>query len=428
MPHETPPPAAGSSATSLPAPDSAGVRMPATASGTAGLAPAALQALGLSPTALQRAERVLQDDISSARLPGAVVLLSRRGQIAWHEAFGKRDPASPDPMRRDAIFRIYSMTKPIVSLAVMRLVEEGRLSLSDPISRWLPAFAAPRVLEAANGAAETVLRPASRPITVQDLLRHTAGLSYEFIAQGPLQQAYLDADLGSRKRDNAAFCDVLAKLPLTCDPGARWEYSRATDVLGRLVEIVADEPLGVHLARRFFQPLGMVDTGFFVPPAQHHRIAEPFPVDPDTGDEVRLLDPCRAPAFESGGGGLMSTSGDYARFLQMLVDKGRTAAGERLVARKTLELMTADHLGTIPAASDLLPPGHGFGLGFAVRTHAGLATVPGSVGQYFWSGIAGTTFWVDPKEEIFAILMTQAPGRRDHYRQLFRSLVYAALD
>lgn len=386
-----------------------------------------LAALGLRADALQRAEDVLSTDIAHGRLPGAVVLLSRRGRIAWHRALGRRDPASADPMRTDAVFRICSMTKPIVSLAVMRLVEEGRLLLSDPLSRWLPAFASTRVLEHGNDD-RAVLRPAARPITVQDLLRHTAGLSYEFIAEGPLQQAYQDADLGSRARDNAAFCETLARLPLAFDPGARWEYSRATDVLGRVVEVVADEPLGAHLARCFFRPLGMMDTGFSVPPEQHHRVAEPFATDPDTGEDVRLLDPRRVPAFESGGGGLMSTSADYARFLQMLADGGRTASGERLVGRKTIELMTADHLGTIPAASDLLPPGHGFGLGFAVRTHAGVATVPGSVGQYYWSGIAGTTFWVDPKEDLFAILLTQAPGRREHYRQLFRSLVYAALD
>jgi CubicO group peptidase (beta-lactamase class C family) len=209
-------------------------------------------------------------------------------------------------------------------------------------------------------------------------------------------------------------------------PGAQWEYSRSTDTLGRLVEVLSGRTLGEFLSERILDPLGMVDTGFHVPQEKQHRLADAFPSDPDSGAPVRLVKVTEPPRFESGGGGLVSTAIDYARFLQML-QNGGSLDGVRLVGRKTLEWMTADHLGTIPSQSTLLPPGHGFGLGFAVRLQAGIDTTPGSVGQYFWSGLAGTTFWVDPREELYALLLVQAPNQREYCRTLFRSLVYAAL-
>lgn len=386
------------------------------------------EALGLSSSALARAGDALRAEIARGRLPGAVALIARHGRVGWFEAFGRLRPDGDTPMSRDAIFRVYSMTKPIVSLAVMMLVEEGRLMLDDPLERHLPEFAALKVGRPDAAAPDGMrLEPLPRPVTLQDLLRHTSGMTYEFLGDEPVHRAYQQAGLGDPRRTNAELCAVLAGLPLLHAPGERWGYGRSTDVLGRVIEVATGVPLGEFLRARILAPLGMVDTAFHVAPAQHHRIAEPYPVDPDTGEPVRLLDPRRQPALEMGGGGLMSTAADYLRFLRMMIEGGR-AGDRRLVSRKTVELMTADHLGGIAADSPLLPPGHGFGLGFAVRTQAGQATAPGSVGQYFWGGIAATTFWVDPKEGMAAILLAQAPGRRDYLRQLFRALAYAAID
>ena len=211
-------------------------------------------------------------------------------------------------------------------------------------------------------------------------------------------------------------------------PGACWDYSRSTDVLGRIVEVVTGRTLGEELSTRIFQPLGMADTGFSVPTKQQNRIAEPFAIDPEARTPVKLIDHKRTAMFESGGGGLASTAMDYARFCAMLASHGALGK-ERILGRKTLELMSSDHLGPhVRRGSDLLPPGHGFGLGFAVRTAAGMTVVPGSKGLFYWGGIAGTTFWIDPQEDMFALLMIQAPGQRDYYRMLFRTLVYAAVE
>ena len=244
---------------------------------------------------------------------------------------------------------------------------------------------------------------------------------------GEVHRRYAAAKLHEPTQDNAEQARRLAALPLAHQPGTQWEYSRSTDLLGRLVEIASGQPLGAFLRERILQPLGMTDTAFHVEPAQQHRIAEPFAQDPDSGAAVKLFDPRRPPRFESGGGGLISTVPDYVRFLKMLAGGGRLDDA-RLVSRDTLAFMTADHLGGIRRDSPLLPPGHGFGLGFAVRTEPGVAPLPGSVGSYFWGGIAGTTFWVDPARELFAVMMVQAPVQRDEYRALFRTMVYAALD
>ena len=237
---------------------------------------------------------------------------------------------------------------------------------------------------------------------------------------------YAESGVASRRLTNAQACRTLASLPLLCRPGSRWEYSRSTDVLGRLIEVVSGMTLGEFLATRVTGPLGMVDTAFHAPASEHHRVAEPFLTDPVTGEAVKLFDPRTAPTMESGGGGLVGTAADYVRFMQMMMGGG-ALDGTRLLGRKTVELMTADHLGDIECDSPLLPPGHGFGLGFAVRLHAGISPMPGSAGLYYWGGIAGTTFWIDPAERLCAVLMLQAPGLRDYYRPLFRDMVYAAL-
>ncbi len=327
-------------------------------------------------------------------------------------------------MGTDAIFRIYSMTKPIVSVAVMMLWEEGRLLLSDPIGRYLPALASPKV-GIVTGSTYTSV-DVERPVTVQDLLRHTSGLTYEFRGDTPIHKAYAEARVARLKQTNAEQVEALGQLPLLHQPGTKWEYSRSTDVLGRLVEVISGQTLGTFLTDRVLGPLGMTDSGFSVPKSAQGRIAEPFAKDPEGGADVALLDVRRPAVFESGGGGLVASTMDYARFLAMLIGNGRLDR-TRMLGRKTIELMTSDHLGTITGSPDLLPPGHGFGLGFAVRTSSGIAPFPGTVGNYYWSGAAGTSFWVDPTERLFAVLMIQAPIQREHYRVLFRDLVYAAV-
>lgn len=386
--------------------------------------PATPEAAGFDPARLAGVGAMLRELVERKRLPGAVTLVMRRGRLAAFDALGVQDPATGAPMRRDSIFRIYSMTKPVVSVAAMRLFEAGRLLLSDPVARHLPEFAATRVQ--VEGAGGPRLVEPDRPMTVHDLLRHTAGLTYEFLAPAPVRRLYAEAGVHSPARTNAEQARVLAGLPLMHQPGSAWDYSRATDIVGRLVEVVAGETLARHLERTIFAPLGMVDTGFHVPAAHHGRIAEPFPKDPDGGLAIRLGDVRRRAAFESGGGGLVSTASDYARFLQMLLHGG-TLDGVRILGPKTVEYMTADHLGSIPAVGDLLPPGHGFGLGVAVRLATGVSAIPGSIGTYGWGGIAGTVFFVDPREQLAALLMIQAPAQREEFQQRFRNMVYSSL-
>jgi len=380
--------------------------------------------VGLNQSALDRLSAALHERTVSGHLPGAVALVARHGKVAYCNAFGRLDPASDAPMTTDAIFRIYSMTKPIVSVAVMMLWEEGRVLLSDPISKYIPSFADTKV-GVIEGSSYTLARPL-QPITVQDLLRHTSGLTYEFRGATPIHKAYAEARIARLKQSNEDQANGLAALPLRHQPGTVWEYSRSTDVLGRLVEVVSGQTLGAFLSDRILVPLGMTDSAFSVPEPHRHRIAEAFAKDPENNTNVALLDIRRPAIFESGGGGMVATTMDYARFCAMLLGNGRLGDA-RLLGRKTLELMTSDHLGPICGPPDLLPPGHGFGLGFAVRTSAGLAPFPGSVGNYYWSGAAGTSFWVDPVERLFAVLMIQAPVQREYYRVLFRDLVYAAI-
>ncbi len=387
---------------------------------------------GLHPERAARLLAVLQSEIDSKRLPGAVAMIVRHGKVALFESLGQQNPADASSMALDSIFRIYSMTKPIVSVAVLMLMEQGQLLLSDPVSKYLPEYAKQQV--ALEGDGESAYVAVSKSATVQDLLRHTAGLTYEFLGNSAVQKAYRNSKIGMslRDADNAEFSKTLAALPLQFEPGTMWEYSRATDVLGALVEAVSGQTLGDFLSQHIFNPLGMLETGFSVPPENHHRLAEPFKNDPDGGIQLRLINIQTPPKFESGGGGLASTAHDYARFLQFMLNKGELD-GVRLLGSHTVDFMTADHLGDIPvnragASGDLLSPGHGFGLGFAVRKETGITSVPGSAGLYFWGGIAGTTFFVDPKLDMFAILMIQAPNQRDYYRPLFRSLVYAALE
>ncbi|SDR32505.1 CubicO group peptidase, beta-lactamase class C family [Rhizobiales bacterium GAS191] len=379
---------------------------------------------GLSPQGLAKLTAVMRREVETKHVPGVSMLISRGGKIAFRENVGALRPGGP-AMRSDGIFRIYSMTKPIVSVAIMTLVEDGLLWLSDPVAKFIPEMSNPQVGVEKNGKLELV--PAERPITIQDLLRHTSGLTYGFLGTSVVQRLYAEAPLRSQDITSAGHVAALAKLPLLDQPGTHWHYSHSTDVLGRVVEIISGETLGAFLKERILGPLGMVDTGFHAPADKHERLAEPFPVDPDTGAAVELIETRVQPLFESGGGGLVSTLEDYARFLHMLY-YGGTLDGVRFLGRKTVAFMASDHLGPhVAIGSELLPPGHGFGLGFAVRRENGMAPTPGTVGEFFWGGIAGTAFWIAPQEELVALMMVQAPGQRDYYRQLFRNLVHAAL-
>ena len=382
--------------------------------------------IGLSPARLQRMSDAFKREVDKGTIPGVTVMVARRGQIGWFEAIGRQNPATSQPMSHNTIFRIFSMTKPIVSLGIMMLLEDGHFLLDEPVAKFIPEFAKQKVGIEHNGRLELVAL--QRPMTIQDLLRHTSGITYDHTGNSLVQQLYQQSRLRSRKITNAEHAAMVAELPLICQPGAEWNYSRSTDILGRIIEIVSGKTLGAFLTERILAPLQMAETAFFTGEENAGRLAESFPTDPWSGEKVQLFNMLDKPAMESGGGGLVSTTMDYARFCQMLLDGG-TLDGTRLIGRKTLELMASDHLGpSVAIKGTLLTPGHGFGLGFAVRTQQGIASFPGSIGQFFWSGMGGTFFWIDPKEELFAIFMSQGPGQREYTRTLVRNLVYAAVE
>lgn len=390
--------------------------------------------VGLSTPRLQMLSDVLKADVAAGKIPGAVLLVARQGKVAWFEPVGRLDPTSGTAMPRDGIFRIYSMSKPITTVAAMMLVEDGRLKLDEPIATYLPEFARMTVgVEKPGPDGKPVLDtvPARRPITVQDLMRHTSGLTYGFFGPGLVKQAYNAANLGVDDPTNAEFSQRLAKLPLAYQPGTTWEYSHSTDILGRVVEVVSGQSLYQFEKSRLLDPLGMKDTSYYVPEAARQpRIAEPLANDRSFGVGADFNDPRVVRKLESGGGGLVSTAGDYARFLQMLLNGG-SLDGKRYLGPRTLALMTADHsnvgAGIVPGPLYLPGPGYGFGLGFAVRRNDGEAPYPAAGGEYNWGGAGGTYMWVDPKNEMFVVLMLQSPKYRTHYRSLTRDMVYAAV-
>jgi CubicO group peptidase (beta-lactamase class C family) len=380
--------------------------------------------VGLSSIQLKRLEEVTQKHVDSGLVPGAVMLVARRGKIAWFSTLGKRDVATGDAMKPDAIFRIYSMTKPIVSVAVMQMVEEGRLQVSDPVSKFLPEIGKMKVgaEKVVDGRAVLQLSDPERAMTVQDLLRHTSGLTYGTRGTALVNQSYVEAKIGNRGMSNEEFVAKLSTLALKFSPGTRWEYGVSTDVLGRLVEVVDGKKLGEALSTRVFKPLGMVDTGFQVPADKLLRAAQPGP-RPNGQPMTPRFTVNDGAKYESGGGGLTSTMDDYLRFTTMLANGG-ALSGKRLLGKQTLAFMTADHTGNRPGR----PPGLGFGLGFEVRTTTGEAALPGSVGEYGWAGNAGTLFWVDPKEQLFAIYMVQVSDPdRIALRNQFRTMVQSAI-
>ncbi len=354
--------------------------------------------VGLSSEKLVELGRFIEKSVAENRIPGAVVLVARHGKIACFESFGTGDELTGAPMKTDAIFRIYSMTKPIVSVAVLMLMEDGRISLDDPVSKYLPELKGLKVgVETPGGGFRMV--SVKREMTILDLLKHTSGMTYGFFLAPKMKAMYAEAGIHPGNHTSEELVKKLGKLPLAFEPGTRWEYGPSTDVLGRLIEVISAKPLDQFLEERIFKPLKMVDTGFYVEPGKMNRLAQ--------SSGKRLSDVSARPQFLSGGGGLFSTAGDYARFLQMLLNGGELD-GAGILSGKTVDLMTKDHLGPLANRTDrqYFPgPFAGFGLGVAVATKPAGPVEPGT---FWWSGIAGTVFGVNPNKKLFRILMFQS--------------------
>jgi CubicO group peptidase (beta-lactamase class C family) len=398
--------------------------------------------LGFATDRLERITNAFQGYVDNGQLPGAVVLIVRNDKIAYFKAFGYRDRDRKVAMTTDSIFRIASMTKPIVSAAAMSLVEEGRLDLAAPVSQYLPEFKDLQVQtehrDPATGKTELVLEPQIRPMIVQDLLRHTAGLVYgPPIGSGPVPELYREANVSDRNTTLAEMVTKLSKLPLAHQPGEVWEYSMAVDVLGRVVEVVSGMDLDHFVAERVMKPLGMTSTGFYVAESQRERIAQPQA--DAAGQKPTIFDPVVKPKLFSGGGGMVSTAGDYLRLCEMFLHGGKFG-NTQVLAPSTVALMTTNALkpgigyalAALTRFGDIGPTpamGQGFGLGFAVRTEAGENPLPGSLGSFYWTGAYGTTFFIDPKQKLIIIMMIQVPlgPQGPIYRHAVRSLTYQAL-
>ena len=382
---------------------------------------------GMSRARLARIGPSMKAQIDNNMFPGAVTLVARHGQIVHFEAHGYQDAAKSVPLKKDALFRLASMTKPIVTVAAMMLVEQGKMKLGDPIVNWLPELKDLKVETASGDVAP------ARPIWVQDLMRHSAGFVYAGSTKSArIKEGYEKGNIEARETDitGDAMLKNLGQIPLAHQPGTFWEYSIAVDVLGLLVERVAGKPLDAVLQELLFAPLGMTDTAFWVAPQKTGRIAEALDTDKLKADMLKSYRIFANPAgvsYFKGGAGLVGTAADYIKFAQMVANGGEYQ-GKRYLSKKTVEFMLSEHTvgmgGTTFASTG---PGYGFGLGFAVRTQEGMAWVPGSKGDAMWAGAWGTSFWIDPKEGLVGILMSQGPSTRVHSRMLYKSLVYGAM-
>jgi len=397
------------------------------------LPPASPESVGLSSRQLRQAMDVLSSEVEAGRIPGAVFGIARHGKLAWLEAVGYRDRDVSDAMPVEAIFPLASMTKPIVSVAAMMLVERGKLFLADPVAEYLPQFADMYVAvegrDSRTAAARTVFEPASSAITVQDVLRHTAGMvNANLLPRTAVRQRYLDAGVTGTDQTLAERIDKLAQMPLAHHPGTAWEYSMAVDVTARLIEVVSGKPVDRFVAESVTGPLRMTDTGYFVLEENWHRIAQPI-VDPATGQLPNHQDARREPKLKGGNTGMVATAADYLRFAQAMLSGG-VLDGVRILGAGTVAHMASDHLGAIARdgenARALLGPGRGFGLGFAVRLAAGENPMPGSVGDYDWSGAYRTRFLIDPQRDLVAVGMINQANYLRH-SQLFRTLVYQTI-
>lgn len=394
-------------------------------------APAA--ALGLSLAALDTIAPTLAAYTDSGKVGGVYTVIARHGKIGYERTFGWLDVASRQPMRRDAIFRIYSMSKPVVAVGILRLVEEGKLGLDDPVAKYIPAFADLRVY-AGGPASSPILRDPASPVTVRQLLNHTSGLAYG-LTPGPVDTLFARAKLYDASRTLEEFADSLARIPLLFSPGTRWSYSSGIDVAGRVIEVASGQTLDRFLEEEIFQPLDMHDTGFRIRREMRDRLATVYTTGPDgrleelVGDELmRMFEP--EARFLWGSGGLLSTPDDYLRFTQMLLNGG--VLGEtRILRPESVALMTHNTLppALTPIRSGALgDPTYGFGLGVAVKVDSAQATRPGPVGIFRWSGYLGTYFWVDPANDLIAMIWTQhSPGSQYPLESTFQELVYSAI-
>jgi CubicO group peptidase (beta-lactamase class C family) len=383
---------------------------------------------------LDRVSDYIRNEIATGKIPGAILLIQQHGKPVYSENFGVRDVATKLPMSADTIFRLYSMSKPITSVAAMMLVEDGKLKLDDPVSKFIPAFAETKVgveKRGDDGKLTLAREPLSRPITIEDLLRHTSGLTYGFNGGNLVRKLYAEADLFSSDLTNAEFAERIAALPLAEQPGTQWDYGHSTDVLGRVVEVVSGKTLFQFEKERLLDPLGMSDTEFYVrDETKRPRIAEPMPDDRMISPTTEIRNPLQPIKAEPGGSGLVGTVGDYARFAQMLLNGG-TFEGRNYLKPETVALMTSDHIGpeTGIGRDYAYYPGatSGFGLGFAVRT-----SVPPNtswpLGEYRWDGVAGTFFFIAPKDDMFAIFMVQTPSQRGRIQLALKTLIYQALE
>ena len=399
-----------------------------------GLPSATPEDVGVSSARLTRIDDFVERHLEAHHFAGAVTVVARRGKVAQFKAYGMQDIEAGVPMAKDSIFRIYSMTKPITSVAVMMLFEEGRFLLDDPISNYLPEFKDIGVgveeIDEATGEKVLTTVPADREVTIRDLLRHTSGLTYGFWGTSMVDKLYLEKEIFGRDDTIEQTVAKLGTIPLKHQPGTVWEYSVSTDVLGRLVEVLSGQRFDDFLRDRIFGPLKMTDTGFFVPPEKLERLCAVY--TPNEGNTaISRQDPGRARDFTkqtrrlSGGGGLVSTAADYLRFAQMMLNGG-SLDGARVLGPETIELMTSDHLAGIENRGYL--NAYGFGLGFMISPDRGISGSIVSAGSFGWGGMAHTTFWVDPQEELIGIFMTQIlPESPLPYRELFKPVVYQAI-
>ncbi len=382
--------------------------------------------VGLSHQRLDRVTAALQAGVEQGHIAGAIGVVARRGSIAYWQAVGMADREAGREMSDDTIFRIYSMTKPIIGVALMTLYEEGKFALRAPVRRHLPELGGLEVMEGDR----TV--KARREMTVQDLMRHTAGLAYGF-GESPVDDLYQEIGVLRGNRSVDEFVQKLAKVPLKHHPGSAWEYSVSVDVQGRLIEVLSGQDLATFLSERIFEPLDMGDTSFTVPAEKRDRFAQMY-LKTEDGTGIEPAPDDRSEGYfdyetrwYSGGGGLVSTTRDYLRFCQMLLNGGELN-GRRILGRKTVELMTRDHVAGVPRPSGVLAPGYGFGLDFAVHTDLAKSGLNGSLGEYNWSGLAGTTFWVDPAEDMIGLYMVQMlPPRYSDGGLQFKRLAYQSI-
>ena len=382
---------------------------------------------GFSSARLAHLTNVMQSQVEAGMFPGAVTAILHRNQLVHFEAHGHLDAARSQPMTKDALFRLASMTKPLVTTVAMMMVEQGVFSLQDPITRWLPELN-DLMVETPEGDV-----PLARPIWVQDLMRHTSGFVYSGMTQSPrIKDLYEQHNIESRVDDISAdeMLRNLGKIPLAHQPGTFWEYSISVDVLGLLLERVLGEPLDVIVAQALLEPLGMKDTRWWVTLEQEKKLAQTLDDDPLKVGMLKSYRQHYNPAGKSyfkGGAGLIGSTPDYLRYLQMMINNGEFE-GKRYLSRKSVELMLSQH--TVGMAGTTIAntgPGYGFGLGFAIRHGQGMGWVPGSTSDAMWAGVWGTSFWLDPKEQLAAVIMAQGPTHKTHTRMLFKNLVYGAL-